>query len=95
MPEASAIPMTDEDPEMQRALAMSISYTQPYDTRHELLPPDQRLRDKDLPSGLRNIGSTCYFNSLLQVYYSLPQFVTTILAFKDEEKSEAQDVVPG
>lgn len=94
MPEVSAIPMADADPEMQRALALSISETQPYDTRHELLPPDQRLREKDLPAGLRNIGSTCYFNSLLQVYYSLPQFVKTIFAFKDEE-SPAQDVVPG
>ena len=71
-PSSTGIPMTDEDPEMQRALALSISEKQPYDTTHELLPPDQRLRDKDLPAGLRNIGSTCYFNSLLQVYYSMP-----------------------
>ena len=73
MPQANqVIPMADEDPEMQRALAMSIQEKQPYDTSHELLPIDQRLRDKDLPAGLRNIGSTCYFNSLLQVYYSMP-----------------------
>jgi ubiquitin carboxyl-terminal hydrolase 25/28 len=44
------------------------------------------VREKDLPVGLRNIGSTCYFNSLLQVYYSMPQFVTTILNFKDEDE---------
>ena len=77
--------MNDEDAEMQKVLAMSIQQTSPYDTSHELLPPDQRLRDKDLPVGLRNIGSTCYFNSLLQVYYSMPHVVTTILDFKDED----------
>jgi ubiquitin C-terminal hydrolase len=64
----------------------------PYDTTYELLPPDQRLREKDLPAGLRNIGSTCYFNSLLQVYYSMPHFVETILEFSDGDIAAAQDI---
>ena len=36
----TSVPMADEDPEMQRALAMSIAEKSPYDTNHELLPPD-------------------------------------------------------
>jgi uncharacterized UBP type Zn finger protein len=33
---------------------------------------------------LKNIGNTCYFNSILQVYYNLPEFVNAILEFKDD-----------
>ena len=58
---------------------------------------DQRLRELNQPTGLRNIGNTCYFNSLLQVYYSLPRFVTSILSFEveileEEEKKESGSV---
>ena len=34
---------------------------------------------------MRNIGNTCYFNSLLQVYYTLPGFVKQILTFEVEK----------
>ena len=63
----------------------------PYDPSVEPLPPDQRLREKDTPAGLRNIGNTCYFNSLLQVYFTIPEFVTPILAYKDDAVN-SQDV---
>lgn len=33
---------------------------------------------------MRNIGNTCYFNSLLQIYYTLPNFVKKILNFEVE-----------
>jgi len=37
-----------------------------------------------VPCGLKNIGNTCYFNSLLQVYYNLPRFVQEVLEFQDD-----------
>lgn len=36
-----------------------------------------------MPCGLKNIGNTCYLNSLLQSYYNLPNFVKAILEFND------------
>jgi len=56
-----------------------------YDQTYEPLAPDQRLRDDDLPCGLRNIGNTCYFNSLLQVYYNMPKFVRAIMQFEVDD----------
>ena len=51
------------------------------------------MREENQPAGLRNIGNTCYFNSLLQVYYSIPEFVIQILDYKCDEQPEAgQDV---
>ena len=46
--------------------------------------PEQRKRDPNVPVGLKNIGNTCYFNSILQVYFNLPDFVKAILEFKDD-----------
>jgi ubiquitin C-terminal hydrolase len=48
----------------------------------------QRIRSQNLPVGLLNIGNTCYFNSLLQIYYSLPHFVTKILSFPGNLKKK-------
>ena len=45
----------------------------------------QQIREKNQPTGLRNIGNTCYFNSLMQVYYNMPTFVQSILKFQVEK----------
>lgn len=47
---------------------------------------EDQLRGDNEPVGLKNIGNTCYFNSLLQIYYHLPEFVKTILTFDDDGK---------
>jgi len=39
----------------------------------------------NVPCGLKNIGNTCYFNSILQVYFNIPGFVEAILDFKDDD----------
>lgn len=67
--------MTDpqnNDKELQKAIDESMKQNQ---SNYEPLSIDQRIRPSDLPVGLRNIGNTCYFNSLLQMYYYLPDFV--------------------
>lgn len=39
------------------------------------------------PVGLKNIGNTCYFNSLVHIYNSLPQFRNIILRLPWREPS--------
>ena len=43
---------------------------------HENEPIDveQRYRNFCVPSGLKNIGNTCWFNSLIQIMFFLPNF---------------------
>ena len=68
------------------AIEASEKQKSPFDVTHEPLPPDQRLREKNQPAGLRNIGNTCYFNSLIFIYYSMPEFVHQILTFPEDIK---------
>ena len=48
-------------------------------------PLEERIRKPGCAVGLRNVGNTCYFNSLLQIYYSLPNFVERILKLEDKD----------
>ncbi|KAJ1479241.1 hypothetical protein T484DRAFT_1814998, partial [Baffinella frigidus] len=41
--------------------------------------PHLRVKREGVPVGLKNIGNTCYFNSLLQTYFAIPQFRDAIL----------------
>lgn len=34
-------------------------------SNYEPLNPEQRKREDSIPVGLKNIGNTCYFNSIL------------------------------
>ena len=53
---------------------------------YEPLDPKQRKREDGVPCGIKNIGNTCYLNSLLQSYYNLPNFVRAIMEFVDDGK---------
>lgn len=47
------------------------------------------------PVGLNNIGNTCYFNSLLQYYYTLLPFRNTMIdieAYIEDENSEPKKI---
>ena len=47
----------------------------------EPLNPEQNMRIEGTPSGLKNVGNTCYFNSLIQSYYMIPKLVEEIEGF--------------
>lgn len=90
-----------EDEEMQKAIAASLQ-TNNYDNfSYEPLPPKERRREPGIPVGLKNVGNTCYFNSLIQTYFNIPAFVELIMKFdthdepaapvkNDKEKAEAK-----
>lgn len=45
--------------------------------------PLERRRDGLLPVGLRNVGNTCYLNSLIQAYFGLPSLRSAVLRLPD------------
>lgn len=54
------------------------------------ISPEDRVREASVPVGLKNVGNTCYFNSLLQAYFMIPDFVKEILSFQ-EPKFDSDD----
>jgi ubiquitin C-terminal hydrolase len=53
---------------------------------YEPLKVNERARDFNLPSGLKNIGQTCYFNSLVQPLFFMPNIQEKIINFNSDEK---------
>mmetsp|Transcript_17901 Transcript_17901/g.30439 ORF Transcript_17901/g.30439 Transcript_17901/m.30439 type:complete len:177 (+) Transcript_17901:329-859(+) len=78
--------LTEEDAQLNEAIMASMGKEGQTGHSYEPLNPEQRKREGGTPVGLKNIGNTCYFNSILQVYYNLPEFVRTIFEFKDDDK---------
>ena len=70
--------LSKEDEEIARAIEQSIAAANPK-TEDEPSNPHQRKREPGLGVGLKNIGNTCYVNSLLQTYFSIPELRGAIL----------------
>jgi hypothetical protein len=70
--------LSKEDEEIARAIEQSIAAANPK-TEDEPSNPHQRKREPGLGVGLKNIGNTCYVNSLLQTYFSIPELRGAIM----------------
>ncbi|CAD8069802.1 unnamed protein product [Paramecium sonneborni] len=58
--------------DIQKAMVASL-------TMHQQYVPFGKYRDDRVPCGLLNVGNTCYFNSLMQTYYFIYDFVSPVL----------------
>ena len=87
-PQIPGVSGDDYEAQMNQAIMDSIKQ-QDHGNIHssyEPLDPSQRKREEGVPCGIKNIGNTCYLNSLLQSYYNLPNFVKAIMEFMDDGK---------
>eukprot|EP01130_Rhizamoeba_saxonica_P016180 TRINITY_DN7430_c0_g1_i2.p1 TRINITY_DN7430_c0_g1~~TRINITY_DN7430_c0_g1_i2.p1 ORF type:complete len:407 (+),score=98.88 TRINITY_DN7430_c0_g1_i2:41-1261(+) len=74
-----AHPVSGYDADLEKALMASIqdSNTQAQKSDNESNSP---LREEGMPVGLKNVGNTCYANSLLQAYFNIPLLRKEILS---------------
>ena len=71
---------------MQKAIAASLQTNNHDNFSYEPLPPKERKREAGIPVGLKNVGNTCYFNSLIQTYFNIPAFVELIMKFRTQDE---------
>ena len=82
--------MTKEEEEIAKAVEMSMKETSSEMVTFEPLNPEQRKRVEGTPVGLKNVGNTCYFNSLMQTYFMIPKLVEEIETFQPHPSYEEQ-----
>lgn len=93
--ESLKIPQTSEilfqqDMEMNQAIENSIREAGLDFVTYEPLNPESSKRKSGIPVGLKNIGNTCYFNSLVQFYFMIPKLVHEILTFTCHESQKSE-----
>jgi ubiquitin carboxyl-terminal hydrolase 25/28 len=73
-----------EEELLNEAIENSLKETKASDAlgSFEPLNPEERIRDEGAFVGLKNVGNTCYVNSLIQTYFSIPEFTREVLTFK-------------
>jgi ubiquitin carboxyl-terminal hydrolase 25/28 len=85
-----------EDDDLSKVIEMSLQETSPGAVySFDPISPEDRVRAEGVPVGLKNVGNTCYFNSLLQAYFMIPKFVQEVLAFKEVALKGTEDVQQG
>lgn len=90
----SAIPagMNSEDINMNKAIEASLkANTQ---GSYEPLDLENRARKIGEPVGLKNIGNTCYFNSLMQTLFRVAPFVKEIVKLEGADNFKVPESVP-
>lgn len=74
----------NQDDEINKVIAISMQETSSSSVySFDPISPEDRVRTPGMPVGMKNVGNTCYFNSLLQAYFMIPEFVKEILTFKE------------
>ena len=81
----------NDDVEMQQAIANSLETNNYNNFSYEPLAPKDRKREIGVPVGLKNVGNTWYFNSLIQTYFNIPEFVELILKYNPENAEEQKE----
>ena len=76
--------MSTEDVNLNKAIEESLKLNT--QTTYEPLDVENRSRNTDDPVGLKNIGNTCYFNSLMQTLFRIRPFVKEILNLENVDK---------
>lgn len=71
----------DQDLQINQAIENSIRDAGLDFVTYEPLNPESCKRKTGVPVGLKNIGNTCYFNSLIQFYFMIPKLVQEILSY--------------
>lgn len=75
-------PGADLGVDMDQAIANSLQDMAGQDlTSFDPLNPMATQRMEGIPVGLKNVGNTCYFNSIIQSYQMMPNFVTELMKF--------------
>ena len=81
-----------QDIEMNQAIINSIQDAGLDFVTYEPLNPESCRRKNGVPVGLKNIGNTCYFNSLIQFYFMIPKLVQEILTFSCHPSHKTQEL---
>eukprot|EP00026_Physarum_polycephalum_P001894 Phypoly_transcript_01897.p1 GENE.Phypoly_transcript_01897~~Phypoly_transcript_01897.p1 ORF type:complete len:1017 (+),score=204.66 Phypoly_transcript_01897:308-3052(+) len=83
--------VSDEERAMAEAIEKSLEYGASAGIN---MNPASMKRDPGVPVGLKNVGNTCYVNSLIQTYFMLPALRNAILSFVPPSLPPAPASVP-
>jgi uncharacterized UBP type Zn finger protein len=78
-------PAPNADDEMERAIQLSLKEQNDREQFQEEIkggrgykdpenPFDRKRESLEMPAGIKNVGNTCYINSLIQALFLVPQF---------------------
>lgn len=77
--------------ESAEQFAKATKYFDLLKTSHKSAPVTQMAADYSTPVGLNNNRNYCYFHALLQYFYAIEPFRTTVLKFEEEFKQNVDE----